>query len=221
MTTAEPNAASFHHPSTAAVSEPPRPAVPATARGQRTRRKLLDASEQVFGAMGYERASIVEITRTAGVAQGTFYVYFPSKKDVFVELVWDLNHRLRAALRAATATLDNPTRFEVERAGALAFLQFLTEHQSSYAIVRQSEFVDRDLFRDYYRRLSEGYRRALEHAMDAGQIRRFDPEAAVYIMMGILDFVGMRWVLWEGRMPPQEVIEGMLAFMRDGLKMRD
>ena len=56
------------------------PSLPATSRGQRTRNKLLDAAEQVFGEQGYEKASIVEITRTAGVAQGTFYVYFESKK---------------------------------------------------------------------------------------------------------------------------------------------
>ncbi len=196
-----------------------RPSEPVTARGQRTRQKILDAAEKVFGAMSYERASIVEITRTAGVAQGTFYVYFPSKKDVFVELVWHLNTRLREALRTATATLKNPSRFEIERTGALTFLKFLTDHKSSYAIVRQSEFVEPELFRDYYRKLSAGYRAGLEQAVATGQIRQCDPEAAVYMLMGVLDFIGMRWVLWEGRMPPQNVLDNMLAFMRDGMHM--
>ena len=84
---------------------------PATARGQRTRGKVLAAAEAVFGEMGYERASIVEITRAAGVAQGTFYVYFPSKKAVFVELVWELNRKLRKSLRMATDALVTPDRF--------------------------------------------------------------------------------------------------------------
>src|SRR6266536_2565763 len=46
------------------------PAVPVTARGQATRRRLLDAAEEVFGAKGFERASIVDVTQSARVAQG-------------------------------------------------------------------------------------------------------------------------------------------------------
>lgn len=203
-------------------SSPPErlPEPPATARGQRTRQKLLDAAEAVFGEMGYERASIVEITRAAGVAQGTFYVYFPSKKAVFVELVWELNRKLRRSLRTATDALVSPDRFELERVGALTFLQFVQEHQSLYRIVRQAEFVDEALFREYYRELSAGYRRGLEASMEAGEIRRFDPEALVYMLMGIMDFVGMRWVLWEGRLPAAEVVDDMLRFIRDGLRVR-
>lgn len=194
---------------------------PATARGQRTRGKVLAAAEAVFGEMGYERASIVEITRAAGVAQGTFYVYFPSKKAVFVELVWELNRKLRKSLRMATDALVNPDRFELERVGALTFLRFVQEHENLYRIVRQAEFVDEELYREYYRELSAGYRRGLEASMDKGEIRRFDPDALVYMLMGILDFVGMRWVLWEGKLPPEAVLDDMLRFIRDGLRKRE
>ena len=56
-------------------------------RGARTRRRLLDAAEQVFAELGYHEASIVKITEAAGVAQGTFYLYFDSKQAIFDELV--------------------------------------------------------------------------------------------------------------------------------------
>ena len=49
---------------------------PPTARGQKTRAKLLEAAEHVFGKVGYEAASIAGITQRAKVALGTFYVYF-------------------------------------------------------------------------------------------------------------------------------------------------
>jgi len=201
-------------------SSPARPSGPATARGQRTRQKLLDAAETVFGESGYERASIVEITRSAGVAQGTFYVYFPSKKAVFVELVWELNRRLRRSLREASDALVDPDRYEIERTGAMTFLHFVKEHRNLYRIVRQAEFVDEALFREYYEQLSTGYRRGLEESMDRGEIRRFDPEALVYMLMGILDFVGMRWVLWEGELPSEAVLDDMLGLIRDGLQMK-
>ena len=47
----------------------------------RRARRLLDAAEQVFAELGYHDASIVKITEAAGVGQGTFYLYFASKKD--------------------------------------------------------------------------------------------------------------------------------------------
>lgn len=77
------------------------PTVPTTARGQATRRRLLDAAQAVFGARGFERASIVDVTRAAGVAQGTFYVYFPDKQAIFRELVTELGHDLRRHIAEA------------------------------------------------------------------------------------------------------------------------
>jgi len=201
-----------------AASDKPRHLAPVTARGQRTRQRVIDAAEQVFGTVGYERASIVEITRTANVAQGTFYVYFPSKKAVFVELVWELNKKLRKRLREATDSLVDPDRFEIERTGAVAFLHFVRDHQNLYRIVRQAEFVDDELHRKYYEKLAAGYRAGLERAMDAGEIRKLDPDTMVYMLMGILDFLGMRFVLWDGNVPSEAIIDDILTFIRDGMR---
>src|SRR5690606_16161153 len=67
---------------------------PLTSRGQQTRRRLLEAAEQVFADLGYHEASIVKITEHAGVALGTFYLYFDSKQSIFEALVLDLNSRV-------------------------------------------------------------------------------------------------------------------------------
>lgn len=188
---------------------------PATARGQRTRQKILAAAEEVFGERGYEAASIVDITRSAGVAQGTFYLYFPSKKAVFAELVDELGSMLRRTLAAAVVELDD--RLAVERAGLQAFLVFVQQHKNLYRIVRQAEFVDEELYRAYYRRLAKGYEEGLARAMKAGQVRKLDPEAVAFALMGIFDFLGMRWVLWEGKLPPKRVLDDVFALVRQGL----
>ena len=70
--------------------------------GGRTRGRLLEAAEHVFGELGFYDASIVKITEEAGVAQGTFYLYFASKKDIFDELVRDLNGLDPAGLELLT-----------------------------------------------------------------------------------------------------------------------
>lgn len=192
--------------------------VPLTARGRRTRAKLLSAAERVFGEMAFEHASIVEITRTAGVAQGTFYVYFESKQAIFTQLVDTLGEALRAALREATA--GQSSRMSVEEAGFDAFLAFIQSHRHLYKIVRQAEFVDEALYRRYYQRLAKGYVRGLEAAMEQGEFASLDAEAIAYALMGIFDFIGMRWVLWEDSLPPPQVREAVLSFVRSGILAR-
>ena len=59
---------------------PQSPGAPKTARGARTRAKILKAAEDTFGTLGYHRAGVTDITRAAGVAQGTFYTYFTSTR---------------------------------------------------------------------------------------------------------------------------------------------
>jgi len=51
-------------------------------KGEKTRQAIFRAAEKVFGQCGVNRANIAEITREAGVAQGTFYVHFGSKRDL-------------------------------------------------------------------------------------------------------------------------------------------
>src|SRR5579884_1120644 len=170
---------------------------PTTARGEETRRRILDAAEAVFGELGYYEASVSEITRRAGVAQGTFYIYFPSKRDIFVELVNDLGKSFRAATRAAMA--GAPDRLEAERRGFAAFFEFVANHRRIYTIVREAERVAPEAARAYYNGISEGYIRGLETAMKAGTIRTLSPEATAYALMGIGHFVALRWIVW-----PQE-----------------
>ncbi|MGH3294351.1 MAG: TetR/AcrR family transcriptional regulator, partial [Trebonia sp.] len=88
-------------------------------KGARTRRRLLEAAEQVFADLGYHDASIVKITEAAGVSQGTFYLYFACKQEVFDVLVEDLNSRLRHAMSEASA--KGVSRIEAERLGFAAF----------------------------------------------------------------------------------------------------
>lgn len=188
---------------------------PRTARGEATRQKLLDAAELLFGRNGYHSTSVTDITSGAGVAQGTFYLYFGGKEEVFAELVRDLSHRLRGAIARETAGVEG--RLEVEEAGLRAFLRFAAEHRDLYRIVFESQYIDPGLFRWYYERLAQGYVRGLTGAMEAGEVRRLDPETVAYALMGAAHFMGMRWVLWEGREPPAPVLESLRLFIRGGL----
>jgi AcrR family transcriptional regulator len=179
---------------------------PLSKRGERTRRRLLEAAEAVFAELGYHDASIVKITEAAGVGQGTFYLYFASKKDVFDELVVDLNHRVRHAMTEAAS--QGKTRAEVERLGFAGYFRFVAEHPALYRIIRQAEFVSPEMLHLHYERLTSGYVAGLRQAMEDGEIADGDPELLAWALMGIGELIGMRWILWNGRKElPAEVLD--------------
>ncbi len=189
-------------------------ASPRTKRGERTRLKIIRAAEKVFGERGYYEARISEITRQSGVALGTFYLYFSSKEEIFRALIETLNRDLRHTL--AEGTRDLKTRAEVEAEGLRLFLKFLQHHRKLYRIVKQAEVVDPDLFRWYYQRIAQGYGRGLEAAMDRGEFRRRDAELIAFALMGIGDFVGMRYVTQDGGLSDAK-LEELVDFILHGL----
>ncbi|WIG58424.1 MAG: Transcriptional regulator, AcrR family [Ktedonobacterales bacterium] len=195
------------------------PLVPVTARGEATRRRILDAAEDVFGEMGYYEASISEITRRAGVAQGTFYIYFHTKREIFAEMVGDLGHQLRAATRAAIT--GAPNRIEVERRGFAAFFAFVAAHRQLYRIVQESERVAPEAAQGYYDAISRGYEQGLREAMAAGEIAPANAEAIAYALMGIGHFLALRWLVWpqgaQADALPDEVLTSALEFITRGL----
>lgn len=188
---------------------------PRTARGEATRRKLLAAAELLFGRNGFHGTAVGDLTREAGVGHGTFYLYFASKEDIFRELVRYLSHELRRTLRESVEGASG--RIAAEEAGMRTFLRFVESHRDLYRIVLEAEFVAPEMHRWYYERLAEGYSAGLEAAMDAGEIARVDPETLAYSLMGMAHFMGVRWVVWEGREPPEEVTDTLMRIIRGAL----
>src|SRR6266702_3499167 len=192
---------------------------PLSRRGLDTRRRLLDAAESVFGDVGYHDASVVKVAEAAGVAAGTFYLYFDSKKAIFDELVRDLNRRVRHAMKEASA--KGTSRLESEQLGFDAYFRFTSDHPALYRIIRQAEFVSPEMLRYHYDRLSEGYIEGLKAASESGEIRELDAEVATFALMGIGEMIGMRWILWGGGAPmPQRVSDELARIIRCILEAR-
>jgi AcrR family transcriptional regulator len=179
-----------------------------TSRGAATRERLLGAAEEVFSELGYHEASIVKITEAAGVAQGTFYLYFASKQEIFEELVRDLNRRVRRAMAAGAER--GRTRAEAELLGFKGYFEFAAQHGALYRIIRQAEFVSPQTLHDHYETIASGYIAALGSAMERGEVAPMDPQVLAWALMGMGELVGMRWIVWEGADEvPKELLEQM------------
>lgn len=185
------------------------PALPDGARSSdrpRVRERLLAAAEEIFGRRGFYGASIADMTRKAGIAQGSFYLHFPSKEAIFRELMRSRGDELRRILR--DATMGSSPRAEIERAGFKAFFEWIADHPWFYRATRQAEFIDPELREQWYRSFADGYAEGLRSAMDRGAIPEADPEVLAWAMMGAADFTAMRWVVWHGngeKMPGEKL----------------
>ncbi len=58
------------------------------------RKQILDAATQVFAEKGFHRATIKEMARVAGIADGTIYTYFASKDEVLLAVLDRLNETI-------------------------------------------------------------------------------------------------------------------------------
>src|SRR3954465_15980075 len=81
------------------------------------RTQLLTAARAVFAKKGYDKATVSEIVTRAGVAQGTFYLYFPGKESLagafaemlserFAEVAEETSRRCRSFETALMRVLE-------------------------------------------------------------------------------------------------------------------
>jgi AcrR family transcriptional regulator len=67
------------------VSRPP----PKQARSRDRVQTLLRTARQVFSEHGYQRATTAQIAEAAGVSEATVFTYFPSKRDLCIQVIKD------------------------------------------------------------------------------------------------------------------------------------
>jgi len=170
-------------------------------KGENTRQAIFRAAERVFGRHGINRANISEITREAGVAQGTFYVHFGSKRDLIDGFVKYINSKMRRELqRTVVRTRD---RRDAERVGLLAFYEFLRQHREIYRVVPECEMIDRKVSLWYYKRVAQGYIQGLRQGIERGEIRNLPAVFLGRSIMGFTHFIGLKWIVWNASAHPK------------------
>lgn len=114
---------------------------------------IYETAKTIFSEKGFKDTSIQTITKEAGIAVGTFYLYYSSKEQLFMEIFKDENTKLKRS-----------------------FLGSLDSKQSPQAIIRKMLLVNQEgiqsnpILREWY--LSEDFRKIErayrdEHAIDS------------------------------------------------------
>jgi len=191
--------------------------LPKTKRGEITFKKLCTAAEELFSENGFYDTEISDITKRAGVAAGTFYIYFSDKHGAFLHLLDELGRELRHEIRRAKEAQNLDSFIELERISVRTFFCFINKHFGLFRIVWQAQFVDVDSFKQYYERFSGGYIREIMKSQSTGEIQAFDPALISFVLMGIHSFVALKHFVFDGSALDEAVVEQVVEFIAHGL----
>jgi AcrR family transcriptional regulator len=189
---------------------------PRTVDRNARRAQLVDAAARTFAAQGVTGTSVADIVRAAGVAQGTFYLYFESKDDVILAVVAAVADRLLERLNAAVAA-PGSTATERMRQFAGGFADLSNDR----SLVDVAEFVHRpenqrlhDRFAEHLLpRLVPLLERLIEDGVAEGSFDVPDPRAAAWFVLG-----GFRGVELAGT-PMSKMAEALAESTRLALRV--
>jgi len=169
---------------------------PKTKKGRETLDRIVSAAAQVFYEKGYHNSSINDIAECAGVATGTFYIYFDSKLNLYKFLLLQCSHIIRKNL--VQATKDCQTRRDIEEIGLASWLDFVQKNRYVYHIIWESLYIDKQMFIDYYKNFAESYIKGLDAAKASGGINpEIDTEVLAWTLMGATNFLGLNWGIFN------------------------
>jgi AcrR family transcriptional regulator len=72
------------------------------------RGQIMDGAHRVFMKLGYDAASMNDVTREAGVSKGTIYVYFQNKEELFSALIQRAKGQFAESVRELLAQHADP-----------------------------------------------------------------------------------------------------------------
>ena len=160
------------------------------------RRRILECAKGVFARRGYHETNISHICEAMGIARGTLYQYFTSKKDVFAAIVEDMLARIRTAVaREPVVRIPpgfRPTRPQVLEYTAASLRRVLeavfADEASLRILVREAVGLDVGIdaiLHSIDELVIDRFASDLDAARSAGVIRAdVDPRAAALFVLG-------------------------------------
>lgn len=188
---------------------------PKTVRGKITLQKIVDAAEHLYYEKGFHQTTIKELTERAGVGLGTFYIYFEDKKSLYDYLLGRYSHFIRQSIARKIDGAEN--RKEAERLGLVAFLEIVRDKPYIYNIIWESLYIDKQMFIDYYRNFAKHYITQIEKAIEENEMKNVDPEVTSYVLMGISNFIGLRYAMFDQDRDLEDVADEVIKIIDLGL----
>src|SRR5436190_6238321 len=152
------------------------------------RNQILDAATKVFAEKGFHRATIKDIARVAGIADGTIYTYFSSKTDVLLGILNRLNETTERDQQLASDSEQDIRSFFKAYLRQRMFL--LWPNAEVFQAVMPEMLVNAELRELYYQQVLVPTftvaERSFQAQRGAGQVRSIDVPLTVRAIAGLL-----------------------------------
>ncbi len=148
---------------------------------------VLRCAKEVFSQKGYHQTSISDIIQRAGIARGTFYLYFQSKRDVFDNILDGLVKELEAIIKRIDLDASSPPLEQLRnilRSVIMLALEDpdMTQILLSRAVGLDSEFDSK--LSEFYEGVLGKIESALQHGIELGLVRKCDTEVTARCILG-------------------------------------
>ena len=184
---------------------------------------MLECARDVFTEKGFHAATVDDIAARAGVARGTFYLYFPDRRAVFEALVDDFFERLTARIRSIDLGSAEPPiaqlRANLRRLCDLA----LAEPKMMKIVLHDATGLDPDFdekLRSFYGALSRFLEESLLEGQRIGLVRDGDEPIMVALGIGGLKEILLRAVTGDLSKSSDELVDEIMRFFERGLLAR-
>lgn len=173
------------------------------------RKAILGSARRVFGERGYHRTHVADIIEAAGIARGTFYLYFESKGAIFVELLDDLLNELRGSIVGVETGSDSPP-VEQQLVGTVRRIlgKVVDNRLLTTIIIREAVGLDEDVdqrLNAFYRDLLEYIRDSLDEGQRMGILRAIDTQVAAFCVLGTIKQLMEQLVMEDEELAPVDI----------------
>ncbi len=179
------------------------------AREER-KKQLLDAAITCFGQKGYHATQISDIIETAGVARGTFYLYFQGKREIFdyvmTELFGQVQKEIKTIPKEALSEIPNQIRGNIKRVLTL----LMNNPLLAKILMSESVGLDEELdsrLRTFYNHILNYIRRGLNQGQEMGFVREGHIEIMAVSLLGCMKEVLYQHLLGTEKATPDEMTE--------------
>lgn len=173
--------------------------------------EILAAARKVFATRGFNDATVDDIAAAAGIAKGTVYLYFSSKKEIYLAALkqglLELQEKTRTTLQSAEgvrAKLRAFVRTRVEYAEANR--DFIKIYHSEFGNLTHATAGDNE-FQQLYMQQAKMLEVVLQGAVKRGEIRRIRTDFAAFIIYDMVKGVIVQRLLERSTADMEEDIE--------------
>jgi TetR/AcrR family fatty acid metabolism transcriptional regulator len=183
--------------------------------------ELLNAARAVFGKKGFHDASIEEIAEMAEVAKGTVYLYYKSKKDLYLEA---LRFGIESLVKELKARADNPGSFlETLRVLTHTKIVFFEENRDFFRIY-YSELgklpahpAGINLVRDLYTEQAQVFERVLREGIKRREVRNLDIEKTAFAIADLTRGIATQRLLGMSKTRLEDDVEFIVNVIWKGI----